>query len=104
VYIQDKGTGPDAAWGKYVKVKYTGKVLTTDSVFQSSVYPLRLGVDGVIMGWQEGLKLFRKGGKGTLYIPGFLAYGKDNGPAGKPYAPLIFDIEMLDVSDEPIMK
>jgi FKBP-type peptidyl-prolyl cis-trans isomerase FkpA len=104
VSVQDPGTGPEAAWGKWVRVKYSGKVLATDSVFQSSVYPFRLGVDGVIAGWEEGLKLFKKGGKGTLYIPGFLAYGKDPGPAGKPYAALIFDIELLDVSDNPILK
>ena len=59
----------------------------------------------LIRGWNEGLVLFKKGGKGTLYIPGFLAYGADpNGPARKPFAPLIFDVEILEVSDKPISQ
>ena len=76
-----QGTGPAAELGKYVNVKYTGKVLATDSVFQSNTYAFKLGTT-VIRGWTEGLQLFKQGGKGTLYIPGFLAYGSNPGPAG----------------------
>ncbi len=101
VHIDQQGTGPAAEIGKYVNVKYTGKILITDSAFQSNVYSFKLGTT-VIRGWTEGLQLFKQGGKGTLYIPGFLAYGADPGPAGKPYAPLKFDVEMLEVSDKPI--
>ena len=105
VHIDQPGTGPAVEFGKYVNVKYTGKVLETDSVFQSSSYALKLGTFPVIRGWNEGLVLFKKGGKGTLYIPGFLAYGADpNGPARKPFAPLIFDVEILEVSDKPISQ
>jgi FKBP-type peptidyl-prolyl cis-trans isomerase FkpA len=103
VSIQQQGTGPTAEIGKYVSVKYAGKVLATDSVFQSSVYSFKLGTE-VIGGWTEGLQLFKQGGKGILYIPGFLAYGPNPGPAGKPYAALIFDVELLEVSDKPIAQ
>ena len=48
-------------------------------------------------GWHDGIPLFNKGGKGILYIPGSLAYGQD-GPAG-PCATLVFDVEILNVSD-----
>jgi FKBP-type peptidyl-prolyl cis-trans isomerase len=54
----------------------------------------------VIRGWDEGLLLFKKGGKGTIFIPGFLAYGK--GQAGSPFKPfqaMKFDVELLNVSD-----
>ena len=47
----------------------------------------------------NGLTEFNEGGKGTLYIPGYLAYGSDPGPANKPYAALYFDVEVLNVSD-----
>jgi FKBP-type peptidyl-prolyl cis-trans isomerase FkpA len=106
VYIQQQGTGPIADSGKYVNVKYTGKHLDTDSTFQSNSYAFQLGVGGVIQGWDEGLKLFKQGGKGTLYVPGFLSYGK-NPPTGspfKPFEPLKFDIELLEVSDKPIAQ
>ncbi len=102
VYIQQQGSGPAAENEKYVKVQYSGRVLATDSAFQTGTYPFQLGVAGVIRGWDEGLLLFKKGGKGTLYIPGFLAYGENPGPGGQPYEALIFDVELLDVSDKPI--
>jgi FKBP-type peptidyl-prolyl cis-trans isomerase FkpA len=104
VYIAQQGTGPQAENNKYVHVKYTGRVLSTDSVFQSNTYPFQLGKGEAIRGWDEGLLLFKEGGKGTLYIPGFLAYGKNPRPGSpfKPFDALIFDIELLKVSDTPI--
>jgi FKBP-type peptidyl-prolyl cis-trans isomerase FkpA len=50
-----------------------------------------------------GLPLFKKGGKGTLYVPGALAYGRyppQNSPF-KANQALVFDIEVVDVSDTP---
>ena len=101
VYIKQQGDGPMADSGKVVTVKYTGRKLDTDSVFQSNTYSFVLGVGQVIPGWDQGLRLFKKGGKGTIYIPGFLGYGKDVGPGSpfKPFEPLIFDVELLDVKD-----
>jgi FKBP-type peptidyl-prolyl cis-trans isomerase FkpA len=106
VSIQQEGTGPVAAAGKYVNVKYIGKFLTTDSVFESNTYAFQLGKGNAIRGWHEGLQLFKKGSKGTLYIPGFLAYGK-NPPQGSPFKlfePLKFDVELLEISDTPIAQ
>jgi len=104
--ITEQGTGPAAAADKYVKVKYTGRRLVTDSVFQSNVYAFQLGVAEVVAGWDEGLQLLKQGGKATLYIPGFMAYGK-NPPPNSPFKendPLIFDVELLEVSDQPIAQ
>ncbi|MFI5131926.1 MAG: FKBP-type peptidyl-prolyl cis-trans isomerase [Chitinophagales bacterium] len=101
VVIHEQGTGPAAELGKYVNVKYAGKDLVTDSLFQANTYAFKLGTT-VILGWTEGLQLFKQGGKGTLYIPGFLAYGSNPGPTNKPFAALKFDIELLEVSDNPI--
>jgi FKBP-type peptidyl-prolyl cis-trans isomerase FkpA len=104
VYIEQQGTGPAVEPGKYLKVKYTGKHLSTDSTFESGVYPFQLGKSPVIRGWVEGLPLFKQGGKGTLYIPGFLAYGKNPEPGSpfKSFEALKFDVEILEVSDKPI--
>lgn len=101
VLITEQGTGPKAAAGKVVTIKYTGRVMATDTVFESNTYPnLTLGENNVIDGWEEGLILFNEGGKGTIYIPGFLAYGKNPGPGNTPNEALIFDIEVLKVSDK----
>ena len=99
VVVKEKGTGAPAANGKFVRVKYAGRVLETDSVFQANEYTFPLGDGEVIQGWDEGIPEFNKGGKGTLFIPGYLAYGSDPGPANKPYAALIFEVEVLNVSD-----
>jgi FKBP-type peptidyl-prolyl cis-trans isomerase FkpA len=96
VSIKQQGTGAAVNDGDIVSVKYTGRILATDSVFQSSTYSFPLGEGRVIQGWEEGLKLFKVGGKGTLYIPGFLAYGSEARPPFKPFEALVFDIEVTD--------
>jgi FKBP-type peptidyl-prolyl cis-trans isomerase FkpA len=102
VHIDEPGTGPAVEKGKYINVKYTGKLLDSDSVFESNSFPFKIGNFPVIQGWTEGLLSFKQGGRGTLYIPGFLAYGETGGPGRKPFSPLIFDVEILQVSTEPI--
>ena len=65
---------------------------TTNNV--PAVFPL----GNVIQGWQEGIRLFKKEGKGQLFIPSALAYGGSppNGSIIPANAFLIFDIELVD--------
>jgi len=109
VEIKDPGTGVQADSGMYATVRYTGKSLADGKVFQSNMeanqqpFTFVVGTGAAIPGWDDGLKLFKKGGKGTLYIPGALAYGK-NPPPGSPFKPdesLAFDIVVEDVSATP---
>ncbi len=102
VYIENPGEGPAAENGKFVRVKYTGRVVATDSTFESGVYPFQLGMGQAIRGWDEGLLLFKQGGKGILFIPGFLAYGDNPNSAFRPFEALKFDVEVLEVSDKPL--
>ena len=99
VLVKEKGTGEPAINGKFITVKYAGRILATDTLFQASQYIFELGQGDAIKGWHDGLPQFNEGGKGTLYIPGYLAYGKRPGPGGTPYEALIFDIEVLNVSN-----
>jgi FKBP-type peptidyl-prolyl cis-trans isomerase len=101
VHIDQPGTGPQASSGKYLAVKYAGRVLVNDSTFDSGTYPFQLGTHSAIEGWDDGLVLFKQGGKGTLYIPAYRAYGKRGreGTVIKPGSALIFDVEILSVSD-----
>jgi FKBP-type peptidyl-prolyl cis-trans isomerase len=89
--------------GKFVTIKYSGRRMVNDSTFESNTYPdLQVGVGAVIDGWDEGLQAFNEGGKGVLYIPAYLAYGKNPRPGPiQPDDALIFDIEILKVADNP---
>ena len=113
VVVKDAGTGLQADSGKYVSVRYTGKTLRDGKIFESTMddkaqpYTFMLGAGEVVRGWDEGLKLFKKGGKGTLYVPGALAYGRHPRPDSpfKINEALIFDVYMVNVSDtQPIQQ
>lgn len=81
-----------------VTVHYKGYFLD-DAVFESSysgsapTFPL----SGVLKGWQEGMQLFGKGGKGTLFIPSRLAYGDSALPGIPANSVLIFDIHLINI-------
>lgn len=83
-----------------MEVHYTGTLLD-GTVFDSSVargQPARFPVNGVIMGWQEGVMMMKVGGKATLIIPPELAYGDQGAPPSIPGgATLKFEVELLDV-------
>ena len=108
VAVQSAGDGAQVDSGKQVSVRYTGKSFPTGKVFESnagdpSKEPLKfvVGTGKMIQGMDDGLRKFKKGGKGTLYIPAFLAYDQQPGPGHKPFENLIFDIEVVDVTDAP---
>ena len=99
-----KGNREHAAIKKSVEVNYTGYLLN-GKVFDSSFErngPIAfvLGQDEVIKGWEEGIGLMSVGDKYRLIIPPDLAYGdKGAGDAIPPNATLIFDVELLSVSE-----
>ncbi|MNL25528.1 putative FKBP-type peptidyl-prolyl cis-trans isomerase [compost metagenome] len=51
----------------------------------------------MITGWTEAFQLLNKGSKATLVIPSALAYGERNAGQIPPYAPLVFDVEVIDI-------
>jgi len=107
VVIQSLGDGPSVDSGKQVSVRYTGKLLPSGKEFESNMKgpgdPLKfvVGSGQIIQGWDDGLRKFRKGGKGTLYVPAYLAYNQQPGPGHKPFEDLIFEVEIADVTDAP---
>ena len=100
--VLSKGSGGDKPSGpsSKVSVHYTG--WTTDGNMFDSSYkrnrPASFGLNGVIAGWTEGLQLVAKGDKVRLWIPEELAY---KGRPGKPAGMLVFDVELLDVTNPP---
>lgn len=112
--ITQPGSGANAAKGKEVAMKYTGKLLD-GTTFDSNVDPkfghsepfkFILGQGKVIRGWDEGIALLNKGAKAKLIIPSPLAYGKnampgnENNQKGIPANSILtFDVEVLDIAD-----
>lgn len=98
VLKEGKGVAPKAT--SKVKVNYHG-TLIDGTVFDSSVdrgQPAEFGVSDVIKGWTEGLQLMKTGAKYKFFIPQELAYGpQQRGPKIKPFSPLIFEVELLEV-------
>lgn len=100
--IEERGEEATPSDTSMVVVNYVGK-LADGTVFDQSAegQPATFGVNQVIPGFREGLKLLGKGGKATLYIPGSLAYGEQGVPQAGigPNAMLIFDIEIVDIKN-----
>ncbi len=99
------GSGAVAAPAKQYTVHYTGW-LRNGTKFDSSVdrtEPLKFvqGRRQVISGWEVGFEGMRVGGKRRLFIPYQLAYGELGRGSIPPKAELIFDVELLNVSDVP---
>jgi FKBP-type peptidyl-prolyl cis-trans isomerase FkpA len=93
-YVIDlPGTGENPTINSKVTVTYKGYT-SDDKVFDgtTSTFPL----SNVIKGWQQGIPLFKKGGKGKLLIPSKLAYGIQGSGNIKPRQPIIFDVELID--------
>lgn len=92
-----KGAGATPNINSVVTVKYTG-YLTNGNVFdQTNSAGATFNLNGVIKGWQEGIPLFNKGGKGKLLIPSALGYGSQATGSIPANSVLIFDVEILDV-------
>ena len=96
--VEKEGTGGYPTLLSTVKVHYRGYYLD-DEEFDSSYRggdPISFPLRNVIPGWQEGIPLFQKGGKGKLIVPSKLAYGS-NPPAGiRKNAALVFEIVLID--------
>jgi FKBP-type peptidyl-prolyl cis-trans isomerase FkpA len=107
VVVKDPGTGPQVDSGKYVYVHYTGRLFPSGKVFESNMTgpgnePLKfvIGQHQVIQGWEDGLKKFKEGGKGTLYVPAYLAYDQRPGPGHTTFENLIFDVVVDSVKND----
>ena len=61
-------------------------------------YDFELGARGIIEGWNIGIPMFSKGGRGTLLVPSEFAYaGRGKGAEVPPNTVLVFDIELVDI-------
>jgi len=105
-YIDVKpGTGTVAEPGRKYTVHYTGW-LRDGTKFDSSVdrnepFQFVQGRRQVIAGWEAGFEGMKVGGKRRLMIPYQFAYGEKGRDPIPPRAELIFDVELLGVTEVP---
>jgi FKBP-type peptidyl-prolyl cis-trans isomerase len=115
-HIQKLGEGAYPKEGDAVKVRYVGKRLKDNKIFDTNIlevakaekmlneeesyepFEFILGQEQVIEGWEEGMKLLNAGSKALFFIPSDLAYGayqiKDVLPA---HALLLFEVELIEI-------
>ena len=94
------GDGPSPTANDSVTVNYRGTLVDGTEFDSSAAHggPANFRVGGVIKGWQEGIKLMKKGAKWQLFVPSDLAYGVDGQPpAIGPNEALVFDVELVDI-------
>ena len=96
------GTGAEAKDGDKVKVNYTGRLLKTNFMFDTSVgkkpFDFQIGKGAVIKGWDQGVVGMKIGGKRKLTIPSRLGYGETGSPPKiPPKATLVFEVELLSI-------
>ena len=85
----------DTVW-----VRYKG-TLTDGTVFDEikpEADSVRMTLNRVVKGWQEGMKLVGEGGKIKLFVPSELGYGERGPQAIGPNQVLIFDIDLCKVA------
>ena len=77
-----------------------GKIVMGEAYAEPIQFPQ--GRRGVIPGWDQGFGGMKVGGKRRLFIPYQLAYGEmGRPPVIPPKSDLIFDIELMGVTDVP---
>ena len=94
-----KGKGAIPTNTDKVKVHYRG-TLIDGTEFDSSYSrnePTTFRANQVIAGWTEALTMMPVGSKWMLYIPQELAYGSRDMGTIKPFSPLVFEVELLEI-------
>jgi peptidyl-prolyl cis-trans isomerase A (cyclophilin A) len=107
VYIlENEGEARKAKKGDKLSVHYTGTFLDGKK-FDSSrdrgvPMDFQFKVQTMIKGFEEGLEMLGKGGRGKFIIPYYQAYGPNGRPGAiPPYSDLVFDLEIVNLTDAP---
>lgn len=93
------GSGPMPTARSHVQVRYRG-TLADGSLFDESSEAQWFRLDSLIAGWRSALLQMPKGAHWRLVVPSTQAYGAEGaGDLIPPHAPLVFDLELLDIAN-----
>ena len=79
-----------------VTVQYKGYLLDGTIFDKTDNQNRTFALSGTIQGWQLGIPLIPKGGRGTLFIPSKLGYGTGGSGSVPANAVLAFDVFLVD--------
>lgn len=101
--IENEGTGAKPKEGDKLSVHYTGTFLD-GTKFDSSrdrgaPMDFQYKVQRMVPGFEEGLMMLGKGGKGKFIIPYYAAYGPNGRGPIPAYADLMFDLEIVNIME-----
>jgi len=104
LYIKEliSGSGDYPTDGNTVTVEYIhydleGNILQS-SYSDKTPFTYVVGTGAVIPGWEEAVKQMKKGGKTWMLIPSKIGWGDQERAKGiKPYTPLVFELELVDI-------
>jgi len=105
VIVKEKGKGAKIKEGDNVEVKYKG-MLTSGEVFDASdkhqeAFVFQVGTRDIIPAWNEAILGTTVGTKATVIAPSKLGYGpRGSGPI-PPFAPLVFELEVVSIKTAP---
>ena len=92
--VFEPGSSDHPTLNDEVTMSYVGFLLDGKIFDFSGVDDITHPLSGFIQGWQEGIPLFGKGGKGLLIIPSHLAYGNTVKSGIPPNSVLVFEIHL----------
>lgn len=96
------GIGQEVKPGDTITAHYTGALVASGVIFQSSHdrgEPVTFGLNQVIKGWTDGVPGMKVGGTRRLIIPAAQAYGSSSpAPNIPPNSDLVFDIELVAIA------
>jgi FKBP-type peptidyl-prolyl cis-trans isomerase FkpA len=100
----EEGEGDYAKFGDTLTVGYAGWFIdgfmfdASDIHYPDGKMEFILGVNRMIPGWEDGLKVMNKESRVQFIIPSELAYGSEGvGKKIPPYQTLIFMIKLFDI-------
>jgi FKBP-type peptidyl-prolyl cis-trans isomerase len=101
--LASKGAGTSPNILDMVTIHYKAS-FPNGTVFENTYeknQPKTLGINQMIPGWAEALKLMKPGEKWEVFVPPYLAYGEAGfPPVIPPNALLIFELELVGVNEQ----
>jgi FKBP-type peptidyl-prolyl cis-trans isomerase len=98
--VEGKGENPvdsNTVTIQYIHYDLDGNVLQS-SYEDETPFTYVVGTGAVIKGWEEAVKLMRKGSKSWMLMPSSIGYGDyQRTKEVKPYSPLVFELELIEV-------
>ena len=96
------GTGSaEVAEGDTITVHYIGSFLDgqkfDSSYDRNEPFTITVGADQVIVGFDQGVRGMKVGGKRKILIPPSLAYGEKGAGPIPANTPIVFEVELLEI-------